>query len=163
MSAPKGNDFALGNNGGRPPIYDGSNEEDVKKLSELCESYFEYIKGEVKEDKVEIEPNVFETKTTWVRQSEPPTVTGLTLYIGFSSKSTLYEYAEKQEFSHSIKKALTKIEQFHEIATSYGEKCTGNIFVLKNFGWKDNQGIEHSGEIKTTPITGMQITNGETD
>lgn len=157
MSAPIGNDFAVGNNGGRPPIYDESNIDDVNKLANLCESYFEYIKGESKENKIEIEPNVFETKTTWARQPEPPTVTGLTLYVGFSSKSTLYDYAEKQEFSDSIKRALTKIEQYHEIATSYGEKCTGNIFVLKNFGWKDNQGIDHTTNGKDLNNTATQI------
>jgi len=48
---------------------------------------------------------------------------------------------------------LTRIEQYHEIATSMGDKCTGNIFILKNFGWKDTSAVEHSGEIKTITQT----------
>ena len=132
MSAPKGNTNAIGNNGGRPPIYNASNPEDIEKVSQLCEEYFEQL------------PIV----------SEPPTVTGLTLFLGFDNKSTLYDYAKKVEFSNPIKRALTKIEQYHEIATSMGDKCTGNIFILKNFGWKDSTAVEHSGEIKgATPPT----------
>lgn len=144
MSAPLGNTNAVGNEGGRPPIYDCSKEEDIKKVEDLCDEYFEYIKGEYKEDEFEYEPGKFETKKETIRKAEPPTVTGLTLFIGFESKSTLYDYSNKVEFSHSIKKALTRIEQYHEIATSYGDKCVGNIFILKNFGWKDNQGIDHT-------------------
>lgn len=126
MSAPFGNTNALKNNGGRPPIYDVENQKDIEKVSELCIKYFEQLPG----------------------VNEPPTVTGLTLFLGFESKTTLYEYAKKIEFSNPIKRALLKIEQYHEIATSMGDKCTGNIFILKNFGWKDSSAIEHSGEIK---------------
>lgn len=128
MSAPLGNKNAVGNNGGCPPYYDGNKPEDIEKLSNLCIDYFDQLPG----------------------VNEPPTVTGLTLFLGFESKSTLYEYAKKLEFSHPIKRALLKIEQFHEIATSMGDKCTGNIFILKNFGWKDTVNTEHSGEIKNT-------------
>lgn len=154
MPAPKGNKNAVGNNGGRPPIYDGSKPEDVEKVSELCLEYFEYIQGEYKEDEKEVEhkPEEFIIFKEWIRKPEPPTVTGLTLYLGFDNKSTLYDYSRKVEFSNSIKRALTMIEQYHEIAASHGDKCTGNIFILKNFGWKDNTTIEHSGEIKSSAI-----------
>lgn len=128
MSAPEGNQNAVGNNGGCPPYFDGNNPEDVEKLSNLCIEYFEQL------------PAV----------NEPPTVTGLTLFLGFDCKQTLYNYAKKIEFLDPIKRALTKIEQYHEIATSMGDKCTGNIFILKNFGWKDTINTEHSGEIKNT-------------
>lgn len=122
---------------GRPPIYNGENENDLKKVEELCLSYFEGLdlSGVDKEGII----------------TTPPTVTGLTLHLGFADKSSLYDYAKKPAFSHSIKKAITKIEMYHEQKAAHGDKCTGNIFVLKNFGWKDNQGIEHSGEIKSTP------------
>lgn len=142
MGAPEGNINALGNNGGRPPYFDGNNPEDIERLSILCVDYFKQL------------PEV----------NEPPTVTGLTLYLGFDTKTTLYDYAKKVEFSNPIKKALTKIEQYHEIATSMGDKCTGNIFILKNFGWKDTNGIELSGEVKTnTPPTIMFVDSDHED
>ena len=85
--------------------------------------------------------------------TRPPTVTGLTLHLGFESKDTLYSYAKKDGFSYPIKRALLEIEEYHEIATAGGDKCTGNIFILKNFGWKDTIDTKHSGEIKTSEPT----------
>lgn len=125
----KGNKYALGNDGGRPPIYDGSKPEDVERLGKLCLDYFQYIKGVTEEDDILGEGT---------RPPQPPTVTGLALHLGFSSKSTLYDYGKQYMFSDHIKAALTRIEQYHEIAVSMGEKCTGNIFLLKNFGWHDS-------------------------
>lgn len=117
------------NLGGRPPIYEPT-EENFAKVAELCESYFDTL------------------------DNKPPLVTGLTLHIGFESKSTLYEYAKKDGFSNPIKKALTKIEMFHETATAYGDKCVGNIFILKNFNWKDTQAIDLSGNVTSKPMFG---------
>jgi hypothetical protein len=114
------------NLGGRPPIYEPT-EDNFNKVTELCESYFNTL------------------------DKNPPLVTGLTLHLGFESKSTLYEYAKKEGFSNPIKKALTKIEMFHETATAYGDKCVGNIFILKNFNWKDTQDLNHSGNVTNTP------------
>lgn len=110
--------------GGRPPIYDGKNKSDIDKVAQLCESYFDEV-----------------------GTGSPPTVTGLTLHLGFENKSTLYDYAKKAEFSNSIKRALTRIEHYHETQVAFGEKCTGNIFVLKNFDWKDSKTIDLGGEI----------------
>lgn len=116
------------NLGGRPPIYE-STEENFKIVAELCDSYFD----------------------TEELLTKPPTVTGLTLHLGFESKDTLYSYSRKDGFSYSIKRALLNIEQYHEIATAGGDKCTGNIFILKNFGWKDTQNIDHSGNVSNLP------------
>lgn len=139
------------NKGGRPPIYE-STEENHAEVKGLCDSFFEYIKGESKalpkkDPEDEDEPLRFEI----IRNPEPPTVTGLTLHLGFESKNTLYDYAKKDGFSDSIKRALTRIEQYHEIAVSMGDKCTGNIFVLKNFNWHDTIQTEHSGYIADRP------------
>ena len=135
--------------GGRPPIYDATSEEDIKVVEGLCESYFDWIKGEEELKEVwDEDKQDYVSKMVVTRWPEPPTVTGLTIHLGFESKNTLYDYAKKPEFSASIKRALTGIEKYHEIATSRGDKCVGNIFILKNFGWKDTINTEHSGEIK---------------
>lgn len=75
---------------------------------------------------------------------DKPTVTGLTLYLGFADKTTLYDYRDRAEFSHPIKKALTMIESYHERRLSENN-VTGAIFALKNMGWKDKQEVEQSG------------------
>ena len=119
------------NLGGRPPIYPNT-QESYDTVAKLCNEYFESLSAK---------PTDF----------DPPLVTGLTLFLGFESKNTLYDYAKKDGFSDSIKKALTKIEMFHEMRTASGDKCTGNIFVLKNFNWKDTQNIDHSGNVSNLP------------
>lgn len=127
------------NIGGRPPIYDPT-EENFVLVKKLCESYFE-------DDK-----------------NNPPLVTTLSLHLGFESKSTLYDYAKKDGFSHSIKRALTKIEAFHEKATAFGDKCTGNIFILKNFNWKDSVQTDittNGKDVNTSPI--IQFIDTEKD
>lgn len=158
MAAEKGNTYAKGY--GRPRIYDDT-EENAIKVSELVDDYFVWIQGE--EGEREEEFPVYETLDSgakiqtgtkkemvkyWIRRPEPPTVTGLTLHLGFADKSTLYDYSKREYFSHSIKKGLSQIEKFHEIKTSYGDKCTGNIFVLKNFGWRDSSHVDHTTDGK---------------
>ena len=83
---------------------------DPELLSKKCDEYFE--------------------------QAVKPTITGLTLYLGFESKDTLYSYRDRDGFSYPIKRAITKIENYHEQALD-GNNVTGRIFALKNMGWKD--------------------------
>lgn len=65
-----------------------------------------------------------------------PTMTGLALYLGFVSRQSMLDYEEKPDFSCTIKKARLRIEHEYE-KQLYMDKCTGAIFALKNFGWKD--------------------------
>lgn len=65
-----------------------------------------------------------------------PTITGLVLYLGFSDRKSFYEYEKKPEFTHTIKKARTRIENNYEELLLMGGGA-GAIFALKNFGWKD--------------------------
>lgn len=98
--------------------------DSVDELDEACEKYFE--------------------------ECGKPTVTGLTLYLGFADKTTLYDYRDRAEFSHSIKKALTRIENYHESRLSENN-VTGAIFALKNMGWRDK--VEQELKVEG----GMQI------
>lgn len=138
MAAPRGNKNAKGH--GRPPFFKET-EEDLEKLEALIADYFEWIKGEYemrtititdKEGNVKEEPYKF-----WTRDPEPPTISGLAYHLGFSDKYALYQYRDKDYFNHSIKRALGKVEKHHEMNIAHGDKCTGNIFALKNMGWKD--------------------------
>jgi hypothetical protein len=142
MAAPIGNNFAEGNDGGRPPIH-----TDPKQVVSLIEDYYEWIEGEWHEDEITVNTEDGEKKQkvkVWDRRPEPPTVTGLALHLGFADKSSLYDYKKKDEFSHPIKRAISRIEKYHEIAIAHGDKCTGNIFALKNFGWKDKSEVDHN-------------------
>lgn len=94
---------------GRPRIY-----QSVEELDEAIESYFN--------------PDG--------KKLDKPTVTGLALHLGFADKTTLYEYRDRPEYSYSIKRALTMIEQYHELGLTENN-FGGRIFALKNMGWKD--------------------------
>jgi len=80
--------------------------------------------------------------------TEVPTWSGLALYLGFESRSSLQNYKERPEFLHPIKRALLRLEDLYEFRLNQARNPTGAIFALKNFGWKDKQEVEQSGGIK---------------
>lgn len=67
----------------------------------------------------------------------PPTVAGLALWLGFDDRRSIYDYKERPAFSHTIKKAILKIEQYAEQQILTEGSHSGAIFWLKNHGWKD--------------------------
>ena len=73
------------------------------------------------------------------------TVSGLALLFG--SKQLLNDYEGRKEYQPIIRRAKLMIEDLYEQNLT-SPSCTGSIFALKNFGWKDKQEVEHSGEVK---------------
>lgn len=130
MAAPKGNKFAMGNNGGRPPKY-----KDGEELQKAIDRYFEECpdKRVVVAGEGTIEMPCY-------------TITGLALYLGFESRQSLYDYGNRNEYSYIIKRSQTRVEQEYEKKLHDGS-CTGAIFALKNMGWKDKTETEHSGKV----------------
>jgi hypothetical protein len=80
--------------------------------------------------------------------TDVPTWSGLALYLGFESRSSLQNYKERPEFLHTIKRALLRLEDLYEFRLNQSRNPTGAIFALKNFGWKDKHEVEQSGGIK---------------
>jgi hypothetical protein len=110
MAASKGNKYALGNDGGRPSTF----ETPEKLLSQVI-SYFDYCN----------------------ESNEKATITGLTLYLGFSSRSSLDDYSSRsEEFSYIIKRSKLAVENSYELSGQ-----TIDIFALKNMGWTDKQEV----------------------
>lgn len=122
MPAPKGNKFALGlTNNGRPPSYENK-EEIIPKINE----YFNSLLDDEQEE--------YKTR---------PTITGLALYLGFSSRTSFYDYMKKEDFMYII----TRAQQI--VAMSYEEMLltkvsAGAIFALKNMGWDDKTVVEQT-------------------
>lgn len=160
MAAPKGNKYAIGNSGGRPPLYD-----DPQVLSRAIDEYFIWIQGEIKVTKQKIKnPETGKTETIekkeWVRHAEYATVTGLTLYLGFSHRGTLDDYEKKKEFADIIKRGRTRVEFEYE-KKLHGDKNVGAIFALKNMGWKDKQetGFTDKDGNDITPFPAINVYN----
>lgn len=86
-------------------------------------------------------------------KEKPYTITGLALWLG-TDRDTLLDYKNGKhgdEYSYSYKEALMKCHNFAE-ERLYGDKqVAGVIFNLKNnYGWKDKQEVENSGESSIT-------------
>lgn len=75
------------------------------------------------------------------------TITGLALALD-TSRQTLLEYEEKDEFADTVKKAKLKVENGYELDLKKHGR-SGTIFALKNFNWKDKTESEttHKGEV----------------
>jgi hypothetical protein len=68
------------------------------------------------------------------------TITGLALALN-TDRQTLINYSEREEYFHTINKAKLMVENAYEI--DLREKGhAGNIFALKNFGWKDKTEVD---------------------
>jgi hypothetical protein len=113
--------------GGRPLIF-GSAEDITAK----AEEYFVWIRGE----REVVVNDQGEREERWKRLPEPPTITGLMLYLGFESRQSFYDYAEKGQFSYALQRIRLMIECKYE-QNLHGTTPTGSIFALKNMGWKD--------------------------
>ena len=104
-------------------------------------------------------PRMFETPEDmqkaidayFAENPERPTISGMAVHLGFCDRSSLYEYAERPEFTHTVKLAVSRIEAKHE-ENIYTTGAAGSIFWLKNRGWTDQQQIQHSGGINIQPV-----------
>jgi len=133
MGAPKNNKNAIGNQGGRPPFFKTKEE-----LQTAIDNYFES----------EANKRTIHLKDGSSYDIPIYTICGLALHLGFSTRQSLLDYAEKIEFVDVIKNAKTRIEMTYEEGLHFGE-CAGKIFALKNMGWKDK--IENNCNIITEP------------
>jgi hypothetical protein len=125
--------YRLGIGTGRPPLFNTPTA-----LSKKINEYFDHCD----------------------ESNQPPTITGLSLFCGFSDRRSFYDYQDdKPEFSHVTRAARTVIANFHEINVATTDKPQGSIFMLKNFGFSDTQVIEHTGkaEVRQTFKIGKTV------
>ena len=77
-----------------------------------------------------------------------PTHTGTALALGFADRASLYDYDRNHpEFSHSVKRAVSLVEQVYERHLLANTQAAGAIFALKQYGWTDRQELTHAGSI----------------
>lgn len=100
--------------GGRPPLFSSPEEFETR-----ANEYFDTCNGR-------------------------PTVSGLCLALGVSSRQTLLNYEGKPEFLDVVKTARLKLENAWESALSESN-VAGTIFWLKNQGWSDKTEHELHG------------------
>ncbi len=104
---------------------------DVKVVEQIIKQYFEHEKE--------------------------PTMSGLARALGMS-RSSLYNYSQKDEFLDTIKEARIHIEEIYEKHLMYTSQPTGVIFALKNLGWKDRTDMTSGDKPLPSPIYGGEST-----
>lgn len=109
--------------------------ESVDKLTELIDKYFAETKRE-----------------EW-------TITGLALALN-TSRETLINYQDREEFFDTIKKAKDMVEHSYELDLKK-KGHSGSIFALKNFDWSDKQQVDQKTTIKDERIDPSKLTDAE--
>lgn len=73
------------------------------------------------------------------------TITGLALKIG--SRQLIQDYEKRKGFTEIIRFAKLIVENAYELSLRKTGR-SGDIFALKNFGWKDQQDIKQTLTVK---------------
>lgn len=80
------------------------------------------------------------------KKREPYTITGLAIALGFASRQSFLDYCERKDdkdlYADIVKKGKFMVENAYEKRLNEPYP-TGAIFVLKNFGWRDQIDVEH--------------------
>ncbi len=125
---------------GRPPKYTS-----VAEIEGLIDDYFKSCKGTPVYDK-DGNPMIDRYGQPIMMDTHPPTVTGLALALGFSSRQALLIYQGKKDFVDTITRAKTKIEKYAEERLFDRDGVNGAKFsLINNFrGWFEHPEPEQS-------------------
>jgi hypothetical protein len=77
----------------------------------------------------------------------PPTITGLALAIGFTSRKALLDYQGRKEFCNTITQAKARVEEYAESRLFDRDGSNGAKFSLQyNFKWISDEPQEKQEE-----------------
>lgn len=140
---------------GRPPKY-----EHKEEIEELIEEYFKKCEGKVlKDEEGEI---VFDKSgNPVIVGAKPPTVTGLALALGFSTRLSLLNYQGKKEFMNTITRAKSRVEEYAEERLFDKDGTNGARFsLINNFrGWTEKPLTELDEQEQEERIQGLKLDN----
>lgn len=153
---------------GRPALYDNADE-----LQTEIDKYFKWIQGEKGKRKEKVKTwdsksqrhrTTLEEIEYWIRMPEPPTRTGLVLFLGFSSNTALVEQEQKgDDFKYVIARARARVEMSYEVDLRNKDASRGSQFALSNMGWKnrtDTQQLDRDGKpIDPVPAAVISVTH----
>lgn len=116
---------------GRPPFY-----KTASAMQKKIDEYFKSCEGEPL--LVDGAPYLDKYGEVVLIGAHPPTVTGLALALGFLSRQSLIDYADKGEFADTIARAKARVEEYCERRLFDRDGQRGAEFSLKyNFRWSE--------------------------
>lgn len=115
-----------------------------EEIQEKIDKYFSDCEGEVLKDE-KGNPILNKYGGVIIMGSKPPTITGLALALGFSSRQALLNYQEREEFNDTIMRAKSRVEQYAEERLFDRDGSSGAQFSLKNNfkGWNADKKEEN--------------------
>jgi hypothetical protein len=137
------------NKGGRPLKY-----KTAEELQAAIDKYFIDCQGEPYLN-LDGTPMLNKYGEVVMKHSEPPTITGLALALGFNSRQSLLNYEEKSEFMDTITRAKARVEKYAESRLFDKDGANGAKFSLANNfkAWKEKQEVELTGNVIKVEIT----------
>lgn len=141
--------------GGRPPKY-----KSVEEIEEKINQYFDECEGKPLCD-AEGTPIVDKYGCPIMLGVRPPTITGLALALGFTSRQALLNYQAKKQFVDTITRAKAKVEQYAEERLFDKDGANGAKFSLANNfeGWREKQTIE--ADVKNDVTINIELVDDE--
>lgn len=136
------NDAMLGETTcGRPLKY-----KTPEEMQTAIDEYFKRCEGEKQLDD-DGKPVFTKHGYLYSVEPKPPTITGLALALGFADRCSLLDYQEKDAFSHTVRVAKSRVEEYAEIRLFDKDGANGAKFSLSNNfkKWKERSDVEHSG------------------
>lgn len=126
--------------------------ESVEQIEGLIEAYFESCKGEIlREEDGSIVFNPKDGTPIWINR-KPPTIPGLALALGFSSRQSLYNYKARKEFMDTISRAQTRVEQYTAERLFDRDSQRGAQFALE-YGFRYRRDAEGEKKDESQRIT----------
>lgn len=126
--------------------------ESVEQIEGLIEAYFESCKGELLRDKDgRIVFNQKDGTPIWINR-KPPTIPGLALALGFSSRQSLYNYKARKEFMDTISRAQMRVEQYTAERLFDRDSQRGAQFALE-YGFRYRRDAEGEKKDESQRIT----------
>lgn len=119
---------------GHPPKY-----ATVEEMQAVIDQYFEDCKGEpiIGDDGM---PILDKSGQPFIIHQRPPTVTGLALALGFTSRQALLNYQAKKGFVDTVTRAKARIEAYAEERLFDRDGQRGAEFSLRyNFRWVNDE------------------------
>ena len=140
---------------GRPPKY-----EHKEEIEGLIEEYFKKCEGEIlKDEEGEVIFDKFGNPV--IVGARPPTVTGLALALGFSTRLSLLNYQGKKEFMNTITRAKSMVEAYAEERLFDKDGSNGARFsLINNFrGGTEKPQTDLDEQEQEERIQGMRLDN----
>ena len=108
----------------------------VAELESAIDAYFEDCKGKPLLDE-NGQPVLTKFGDPVILDAHPPTVTGLALALGFTSRQALLNYQAKKQFVDTITRAKARCEAYAESRLFDRDGARGAQFSLEhNFRWR---------------------------